>query len=162
LVQEADLKQGYQKSPKPFERALNLLVLFPAQLPMEVRNVDLLEWLTWGGGGYGDPLARDAKLVALEVHRRLVSFEGAKRYGFIVKPDFTVGEKGTEALRTEMKKARGDKNPEVFNRGGTLEETGLEAAKYPWEVPMRGPHTGLPNIRKWMEEHGQKVVHLRK
>ena len=116
------------------------------------------------GGGYGDPLNRAPSLVALEVHRGLVSFEGAKRYGVIVAQDFSVDEPATKALRERMSEARpaGDK-PEIFNRGGTveelkvkaLEETGLEPPKYPWEVPMRGPHTGLPHIRKWMEEHGQ-------
>jgi 5-oxoprolinase (ATP-hydrolysing) len=58
--------------------------------------------------------------------------------------------------------------PPVFNRGGTLEElrakaleeTGMEAPTLPWEVPMRGPHTGLPYVRKWLEEHGQVLKPL--
>ena len=40
---------------------------------------DVLEWITWGGGGYGDALKREAELVALDVKRGLVSVEGAKR-----------------------------------------------------------------------------------
>lgn len=95
------------------------------------------------GGGYGDPLKRDHKFVALEVHRGLVSFEGARRYGVVVNPDFSVDEQATEALRAKITSARPvDAKPEIFNRGGTWEElranalveTGLPAPKLPWEV----------------------------
>ena len=123
------------------------------------------------GGGYGDPLHRDPSLVALEVHRSLVSFKGANRYGVVINQDFTVDELATKALRIEIREARPTGNkPEIFNRGGTieelkaraLEETGLDPPQYPWEVPMRGPHTGLPHIRQWMEEHGQVLKPLGK
>lgn len=137
---------------------------------IKVRKGDLLEWETWGGGGYGDPLTRDPAVVALEVHRGLVSFAGAKRYGVIVNDhDFRPDEAKSKALRKEMAEAReksgNDPTKMVFNRGGTwdelkrkcLEETGLEPPKWPWEVPMRGPHMGLPHIRKWLEDHGQEL-----
>ncbi|KAF7375020.1 putative hydantoin utilization protein [Mycena sanguinolenta] len=138
-------------------------ILHSKQDHIRVQKGDLLEWLTWGGGGYGDPLERDAKLVALEVHRGLVSFEGAKRYGVVVTPDYGVNEQATAELRLKMANARPAGAPEVFNRGGTweelrancLEETGLPAPKLPWEVPLRGPMTGLPHIREWMKKHGQ-------
>ncbi|KAF8207605.1 5-oxoprolinase [Mycena galopus ATCC 62051] len=139
-------------------------VLHSKQDHIRVQKDDLLEWLTWGGGGYGDPLKRDAQFVALEVHRGLVSFEGAKRYGVVVNPDFSVDQRATEELRQNITKARPmDAKPEIFNRGGTWEElranalaeTGLPAPKLPWEVPLRGPMTGLPHIREWMKKHGQ-------
>lgn len=138
---------------------------------IKVSTGDCLEWLTWGGGGYGDPLSRPAETVALEVHRGLVSHDGARRYGVVVKPDFTVDKSATESLRGKIKAARpASKKAEIFNRGGTLEqlrakameETGMEAPKYPWEVPMRGPHTGLPYVREWMEKHGQKLNSTKK
>ncbi|KAJ7178558.1 5-oxoprolinase [Mycena crocata] len=131
---------------------------------IRVQKGDLLEWLTWGGGGYGDPLKRDAQLVALEVHRGLVSFEGAKRYGVVVNFDYSVDEGATQALRLKIASARPiNTKPEIFNRGGTMEElratalaeTGLPPPKQPWEVPLRGPMTGLPHIREWMKRHGQ-------
>lgn len=108
--------------------------------------------------------------MALEVHRGLVSLEGAKRYGVVVTESFSVDKSGTNALRNKMSDARLPGKPEIFNRGGTveelkaraLEETGLEAPKYPWEVPLRGPMTGLPHIRAWMEEHGQVLQPLKK
>lgn len=42
---------------------------------------DVLEWITRGGGGTGDSLDRDPELVALEVARRLVTHQGASKYG---------------------------------------------------------------------------------
>jgi 5-oxoprolinase (ATP-hydrolysing) len=132
-----------------------------------VHDGDVLEYITWGGGGWGDPLTRDAAFVALEVHRGLVTFEGAKRYGVVVAADFSVDEAATTALRAEMKKI---KKPvpegEVFNRGGSLEElaasalaeTGVAAPKHPGSVLMRGPHVALPYVRDWVKKH----EHLRK
>ncbi|KAJ7127119.1 Hydantoinase/oxoprolinase-domain-containing protein [Mycena epipterygia] len=139
-------------------------ILQSKQDHIKVQKDDLLEWLTWGGGGYGDPLKRDAKFVALEVHRGLISFEGAKRYGVVVNPDYSVDATATEALRQKITSARPvNTKPEIFNRGGTLEElrakalaeTGLPAPRLPSEVPLRGPMTGLPHIREWMKRHGQ-------
>ena len=44
---------------------------------------DLLHSITWGGGGWGDPLTRDPPLVAKEVGRGLVTHAGAKKYGVV-------------------------------------------------------------------------------
>src|SRR5437763_44869 len=44
---------------------------------------DVLHFVTWGGGGWGDPLARAPDLVALEVRRGLVTPQGARRYGVV-------------------------------------------------------------------------------
>ena len=48
---------------------------------------DVLHFVTWGGGGWGDPLERDPELVALEVRRGLVTAKGAERYGVCVQED---------------------------------------------------------------------------
>ncbi|KAH6639235.1 Hydantoinase/oxoprolinase-domain-containing protein [Boeremia exigua] len=68
---------------------------------------DVLEWITWGGGGLGNPLTRPPALVAQEVHRRLVTPAGARRnYGVVVRPDYSVDEHGTAALRASMARER--------------------------------------------------------
>jgi 5-oxoprolinase (ATP-hydrolysing) len=68
---------------------------------------DVLEWITWGGGGLGDPLTRSPSIVAKEVHRRLVSFAGAaNNYGVVVNPDYSVDEVATEVLRKSMAEQR--------------------------------------------------------
>ena len=55
---------------------------------------DVLHFVTWGGGGWGDPLERDPELVALEVRRGLVTAEGAARYGVVVAEDGAVDADG--------------------------------------------------------------------
>ncbi|KAE8143748.1 Hydantoinase/oxoprolinase-domain-containing protein [Aspergillus pseudotamarii] len=121
---------------------------------------DLLEWVTWGGGGLGDPLTRPAEKVALEVRRRLVTIDGARNnYGVVVNPDdCSVCEEETVALRESMKEARNalGQTPE-YDRGGSMEElresclreTGLPAPSPQWELDPYGPHVRLPYVRDW-------------
>jgi N-methylhydantoinase B len=54
---------------------------------IKVRAGDLLYFNTWGGGGWGDPYARDPRARAQDVARRLVSVEGARRYGVVIADD---------------------------------------------------------------------------
>jgi N-methylhydantoinase B len=75
---------------------------------------------TWGGGGWGDPFARDPELVRQDVSRRLVTMEGAKRYGVVLALDGAVDVAKTEELRAELKSAAGE--PSLFNFGGDLED----------------------------------------
>lgn len=145
-------------------------VLGSKQDHIKVKKGDLLEWITWGGGGWGDPLERDPELVALEVVRRLVTPDGARRYGVIVDPNLIVDTERTAGLREEMRKARqqeehsaGLGKREIFNRGGSweelkahcLEETGLPPPKDPKDMNFRGPLTQLPWFREWKARHRQ-------
>ncbi|MEM8798659.1 MAG: hydantoinase B/oxoprolinase family protein, partial [Pseudomonadota bacterium] len=97
---------------------------------------DLLHYVTWGGGGWGDPLERDAETVLLEVKRGLVSVEGARAHGVVIV-DGVVDEVATRSLRSEMRDARGE--IPVFDFGPDIEalraqceaETGLPAPQAP-------------------------------
>jgi N-methylhydantoinase B len=99
---------------------------------------DVLHFVTWGGGGWGDPLRRDPALVALEVRRGLVTADGARRYGVVLDAAGGVDAAGTGALREQLKAARPAELP-VFDMGPPLtellarceEETGLPAPKRP-------------------------------
>jgi N-methylhydantoinase B len=99
---------------------------------------DVLHFVTWGGGGWGDPLQRDPALVALEVRRGLVTADGARRYGVVLAGDGGADAGRTSALREEMRAARPAELP-VFDMGPPLpellarcqEETGLPAPKPP-------------------------------
>ena len=88
---------------------------------IKVKAGDLLYFNTWGGGGWGDPYQRDPELVRQDVQRRLVTAEGAQRYGVVITADGSVDNAATQALRSERVAARGDDIP-LFNRGGTVEE----------------------------------------
>lgn len=115
-------------------------------LPSKVHDVpvtagDVLHFVTWGGGGWGDPLERDPALVALEVRRGLVTVEGARRYGVVCDDAGAVDDDATAALREELRSGRPDPLP-TFDMGPPLEqileraqeETGLPAPKPP--VPL--------------------------
>ncbi len=95
-------------------------------LPAKVEGVkvskgDLLYFNTWGGGGWGDPLQRDPELVRADVARRLVSANGARRYGVVIDDAGAVDTAATEALRAEMAAARPADLP-LFNLGPGIEE----------------------------------------
>ena len=61
---------------------------------------DRVEVLTPGGGGYGDPLARDPALVARDVARGYYAAADARRlWGVALHPDGSVDEAGTAAAR---------------------------------------------------------------
>jgi N-methylhydantoinase B len=108
---------------------------------VEVEAGDQLHFITWGGGGWGDALARDPALVGLEIRQGLVTAEGAKAYGVVADDHGTVNAQATEALRTELRNNRGELP--LFNYGPGIEalranceaETGLPAPIQP-EWPL--------------------------
>ncbi len=93
--------------------------------PSKIDNVpvepgDIIHFNTWGGGGWGDPLDRDASKVWLDVKRGLVSLKGAERYGVIISND-EIDHPSTDKLRQEMRTKRG--KVKLFDRGfDTIEE----------------------------------------
>ena len=106
---------------------------------IEIEEGDLLHFITWGGGGWGNPLERDPALVAKEIKQGLVTVEGAKAYGVVIAADGSVDAAATEKLRGEMAAQRETDGVPVFNFGPDLEtlranceaETGLPAPRPP-------------------------------
>jgi len=84
---------------------------------------DLLRLVTCGGGGWGDPLARDPLLVQQDVARGFVTREGARTdYGVVLDPVSLEIDKGaTEALR----KVRPQELP-LFDRGPNFAQAEAE------------------------------------
>jgi N-methylhydantoinase B len=98
---------------------------------------DQLHFITWGGGGWGDPLERDPELVAREVREGLVTEEGARRYGVVVANGL-LDASATDRLREQLRNERRATN-DVFNFGPSIDdlrsrceaETGLPAPRQP-------------------------------
>ena len=105
---------------------------------LEVEAGDILHFITWGGGGWGNPLERDPELVGLEIRQGLVSVAGARVYGVVADAQGRVDAAATAALRAELAASQ-PAEQQIFNRGGTVEElrarcvaeTGLPAPKPP-------------------------------
>ncbi len=106
-------------------------------LPSKCDNItvnegDVLIYNTWGGGGWGNPLERDADLVAREVRQGLVSVDGARSYGVVLTDENQADEAATNDLRAVMKE--NINTEQIFNYGPSiaelrekcLAETGLE------------------------------------
>ena len=87
---------------------------------VDVKEGDVLYFNTWGGGGWGDPTARDPAVVKIDVDRGLVSRKGARRYGVVLGDDGNVDTDATDALRNELRLQHTDDG--LFNYGGTIEE----------------------------------------
>lgn len=65
-----------------------------------LREGDVVDVETAGGGGYGDPFRRELELVAKDVQDGLVSVEAAQQeYGVVVSPEGVVDVGVTERLR---------------------------------------------------------------
>lgn len=104
---------------------------------LAVEADDVLHFITWGGGGWGDPLDRDPELVGKEIVQGLVTVEGARRYGVVASERGNVDAEATSSLRASMKAKR--PALDVFNFGPDIEtlrarceeETGLPAPKQP-------------------------------
>ena len=110
---------------------------------VKVSPGDTLYFNTWGGGGWGDPLERDPATVALDVRRRLVSPEGAKRYGVVITTDNKVNDTATAELRRQLSSSRG--KIELFDFGGSVEELKTRCLS---DTHLEPPTT--PVFQKWM------------
>ena len=104
---------------------------------VQVEAGDQLHYITWGGGGWGDPLARDPALVAKEITQGLVTSAGARAYGVVADARGIVDAAATAALRAEIGRQRGplalfDYGPGIETlRANCLAETGLPAPVQP-------------------------------
>jgi N-methylhydantoinase B len=93
------------------------------ELPAKVDNVevepgDRLVYVTAGGGGWGDPLARPVDAVLVDVVRGLATPEGALRgYGVVVDSAAGVDQAMTEAERERQRAARPAGGVPVFDFG---------------------------------------------
>jgi N-methylhydantoinase B len=112
---------------------------------------DVLEFNTWGGGGWGDPLKRDAELVARDVRRGLVTAEGAKRYGVVVRHDGTLDAAATDALRGHLSAGRTELP--LFDFGGTVEELRARARSETGHAPPRPPV-----FPRWVESRMRRAA----
>lgn len=133
-----------QRSTKKLVRADGSEEWLPAKCDgIEVKKGDVLYFNTWGGGGWGDPFQRDAELVVADVHRGLVTEEGAKRYG-VVMSNGGLDAQATTALREQMSNTRTE--IPLFDFGGTIEEIKARCEQETHLPPPKSPTFNLQNV----------------
>jgi N-methylhydantoinase B len=88
----------------PDTRAAKRLPTRYSDYPLRAGDIFRLD--TPGGGGHGDPLARDAERVLADVRENLVSREAAERdYGVVLKPaarSWVIDRTATQARRAQL------------------------------------------------------------
>ena len=128
------------RSKKILMRASGSQEVLPSKCDqIKVAPGDQLIYQTAGGGGWGDPLQRQAETVRLDVVRGLVSADKARReYGIVLAPDTgQVDHDATRRLRQQLAQQRGEL--QTFDFGPPLpellarckHETGLEPPTTP-------------------------------
>lgn len=143
--------QPAQRSSKYIIRADGKREVLPSKCDrVHVYPNDVVHFLTWGGGGWGDPLSRPTEKVLFDVQEGLLTVRGALRYGLVLREDLSVDEKATIELRDKMARKRG--NMQLIDRGGEIEdilarcheETGLAPPEPPrfqsWVLAERARH----------------------
>jgi N-methylhydantoinase B len=97
--------------------------ILPTSDGIKVRRGDLLRLITCGGGGWGDPFARDPTTVRQDVAGGFVSVQGARAdYGVMLDPrTLAIDNAATEKLRRD----RPSTLP-LFDRGPTFAEAEAE------------------------------------
>ncbi|MBM3514531.1 MAG: hydantoinase B/oxoprolinase family protein [Alphaproteobacteria bacterium] len=110
---------------------------------VKVKAGDILAFITWGGGGWGWGIDRDAELVAADVRRGLVTVDGAKRYGVVLNADGeTVNAAETQKLRDQIRATLPAKAP-VFDKGPPMAEI-LANAEKETHIPAPRPPVFRP------------------
>ena len=140
------------RSRKTLVRVDGSKELLPAKIDrIKVQIGDLLLADTWGGGGWGDPLDRDPERVQFDVEAGLVSIEGARRYGAVVRTDFTLDLDATRDLRVRMARERGSKK--LFDRG--FETIAELKARCQAETGL--PPPAQPQFTQWAQRLAERV-----
>ena len=104
------------RSKKTLVRADGTTENLPSKIDhIKVEAGDLLLADTWGGGGCGDPYEREVERVEFDVQAGLVTAEGARRYGVVIKSNGKADRAASEALRARLRAERGE--VKLFDRG---------------------------------------------
>jgi N-methylhydantoinase B len=109
IVRDSDLNERLAAGevPQRLEDLSGTLELHGAYAITSMRRADVYRAVSMGGGGYGDPLDRDADRVAQDVERRLVTPEWAARtWGVVLDDAGAVDQSATKAARAELREER--------------------------------------------------------
>ena len=109
IVRDSDVlaRMAAGEVPQRLEELSGELQAYGAYAVTSMRRGDVYRAVSMGGGGYGDPLDRDPRLVGRDVERNLVTREWAERtWGVVLTAAGEVDEAATAACRERLRQAR--------------------------------------------------------
>jgi N-methylhydantoinase B len=109
IMRDSDLlaRLAAGEVPQRLEELSGELQAYGAYAITSMCRGDVYRAVSMGGGGYGDPLDRDAELVARDVERSLVTSEWAERtWGVVLTDEGEVDVAATAACRERLREAR--------------------------------------------------------
>jgi N-methylhydantoinase B len=119
---------------KPAQPSINVLnpqaenEIMTSKVTRYIRRGDIFRFETAGGGGWGDPYARNTAQVLKDVRNEFVSVTAARaEYGVVVDTEsWTVDEAATARLRADLRAERGWTEPPFIDRGPLPEGVAAE------------------------------------
>ena len=128
------------------------------QQSVTIRAGDVLvQWIA-GGGGYGDPLLRDPRLVAADVRDGYVTVETARHTYGVVVTDGVADEEATSTVRAELRAERLGGSPDrPVPPGSPAGSSAPRRDADGWYVPASGARLGAGD--DWRAE-ARKVTHV--
>ncbi|MFF5989947.1 hydantoinase B/oxoprolinase family protein [Prauserella flavalba] len=129
------------------------------QQSVAIRAGDVLvQWIA-GGGGYGDPLLRDPRLVAADVRDGYVTAETARRTYGVVIADGTADEAATQRARAALRSERldGDTPAQQVPPTSPARSSAPRRDADGWYVPASGARLGTGD--DWRDE-ARTVTHV--
>jgi N-methylhydantoinase B len=109
IVRDSDVLARFASGdvPQRLEELDGALEAYGAYAVTSMRRGDVYRTVSMGGGGYGDPLDREPRLVARDVERSLVTPEWAERtWGVVLTATGDVDHGATAARREALRDAR--------------------------------------------------------
>lgn len=106
---ELPSKTGVGRTPEWLNLVKGNLEIWKVDyVPKMLKKGDIYEYVTLGGGGYGDPIERDPKLVLEDLKNELTSMRTARNiYGVAINPEtWEIDYDETEKLRKEIREKR--------------------------------------------------------
>jgi N-methylhydantoinase B len=95
--------------PQDFRAFGGEIAYLPSKASGTLGTDDVFVFYAPGGGGYGDPLAREPQRVRADLDARRISEQAARQvYGVVLTTEREIDEAATASLRTELKRARCD------------------------------------------------------
>jgi len=147
------------RTPADWSEVAGKVEYLPSKAVLELRAGDVLSTVPHGGGGYGDPIARDPERVRLDVVEGCVSSTAAAEiYGVVLTgSDRQVDTNATRSLRDAVRARRIGRSP--AGQTGAALDVGVTKREGRWTCGACGTELGASadNMKTAFVAHRRRV-----